>query len=153
VANDATKPTIHRHFGSKQGRFAAVLGDVYAGLRAYGQAVQTEGSPALEAMRDLIAATFDHHATHPDWLRLIADANLHRAKDGSGSATIVSGNSVVIEIMDDLLTRGVREGVFRAGSDALPVHMLIASFSFYRVSNRHTLIFKRDLAAPGEAAA
>ena len=43
--------------------------------------------------------------------------------------------------------RGEAEGVFRAGLEALDVHMLISSFCFYRVSNRYTVsrIFRTDL--------
>ena len=37
--------------------------------------------------------------------------------------------------------------MFRAGLEALDVHMLISSFCFYRVSNRYTVsrIFRTDL--------
>jgi len=39
------------------------------------------------------------------------------------------------------------EGVFRDGLNPLDVHLLITSFCFYRVSNRHTVgeIFQIDL--------
>jgi hypothetical protein len=58
-----------------------------------------------------------------------------------------------IDILEDLLTRGVREGVFRDGVDLLHLNLLIASFSFYRVSNRHRwrVIFGRDLSVSDDA--
>jgi hypothetical protein len=45
--------------------------------------------------------------------------------------------------------------VFRKGVDPIDLHLLISSFSFYRVSNRHTwgAIFGRDLQAPPHVAA
>ena len=42
---------------------------------------------------------------------------------------------------------GAEQGLFRTGLDPLDVHLLISSFCFYRVSNRHTFgeIFQIDL--------
>jgi AcrR family transcriptional regulator len=149
-----TKPMIYYHFGSKEGLFAAVLEEVYAGMREYEQSLQISGLSAVEAMRRLVEITFDYHAAHPDWVRLISVANIHGAHHITGSPTIASRNAAVVEIMEGLLRRGVEEGVFRDGIDPVHLHLLIASFCFYRVSNRHTwkIIFKRDLEAPGDVA-
>jgi AcrR family transcriptional regulator len=132
----STKPMIYYHFGSKEGLFAAVLEEVYAGMRQ-------------------IEVTFDYHADHPDWIRLISVANIHGAQHITGSATIASRNAAVVEILRKLLERGVREGVFRPGVDPVHLHMLIASFCFYRVSNRHTwrIIFQDNLDALDDVAA
>jgi len=149
-----TKPMIYYHFGNKEGLFAAVLEEVYAGMREIEQSVQIAGVPALEAMRQLVRVTFDYHAAHPDWIRLISVANIHDAQHIAGSPTIASKNSTVVAILGSLLIRGVEEGVFRSGVDPLHLHLLIASFCFYRVSNRHTwkVIFNRDLAEAEDAA-
>ena len=148
-----TKPMIYYHFGSKQGLFAAVLEDVYAGMRKIETELDLAGLSTPDAMRRLVQATFDYHAAHPDWVRLISVANIHDADHIAESATIASRNSGVLAVLLGLLARGAAEGVFRAGVDALHLHLLIASFCFYRVSNRHTwkVIFQRDLQAPGEA--
>jgi hypothetical protein len=68
--------------------------------------------------------------------------------------SIARRNAVVIAIVGDLLQRGEREGVFRADVDPIDLHLLISSFCFYRVSNRHTwgVIFGRDLQTPTHAA-
>ena len=148
-----TKPMIYYHFGSKELLFAAVLEDVYAGMREYEQSLEVAGTPAADAMRRLVEVTFDYHAAHPDWIRLISIANIHRAKHIDGSPTLASRNAAVLEIVQRLLLRGAAEGVFRDGVDPLHLHLLIASFCFYRVSNRHTwkIIFKRDLADAADA--
>jgi hypothetical protein len=56
-------------------------------------------------------------------------------------------NNTILDSLGEILRRGADEGVFRAGLDALDVHLLISSFCFYRVSNRHTFgeIFQIDL--------
>ena len=53
---------IYYHFGSKEGLFAAVLEEVYAGMRAFDESVDISGIPPVEAMRRLIQVTFDYHA-------------------------------------------------------------------------------------------
>ena len=149
-----TKPMIYYHFGSKEGLFAAVLEGVYAGMRAIEGSLHLDGLPPGEAMRHLIHVTFDYHAAHPDWIRLIQVANIHEAQHIRDSPTIASRNSAVLEILSALLDRGARDGVFRPAVDPLRLHLMIASMCFYRVSNRHTwrVIFGRDLDEPGDAA-
>ena len=149
-----TKPMLYYHFGSKKDLFAAVLEAVYTGMREIESAPGLENLPPAGAMRRLVEVTFDYHAEHPDWIRLIAVANIHDAEPILGSPTLARRNAAVVGILRDLLARGVRAGVFRAGVDPLHLHMLMASFSFYRVSNRHTwrVIFERDTGDPDDAA-
>ncbi len=148
-----TKPMVYYHFGSKEGLFAAVLEEVYAGMRRIEGGLQLAGLPPREAMRQLVHVTFDYHAQYPDWVRLIAVANIHEAQHIRDSPTVALRNSAVLDILHDLLARGAREGVFRAGVDPLRLHLMIASMCFYRVSNRHTwrVIFGRDLHAADDA--
>ncbi|MNU01236.1 HTH-type transcriptional repressor NicS [compost metagenome] len=60
-------------------------------------------------------------------------------------------NTTILDSLGVILRRGAEEGVFRSGLNALDVHLLISSFCFYRVSNRHTFgeLFQVDL--PNEA--
>ena len=144
-----TKPMVYYHFGSKEGLFAAVLEEVYAAMREIEAGLQLSGMPPAAGLRRLVEATFDYHAEHPDWVRLISIANIHDAEHIVGSVSVAARNTPVLAILDDLLARGRAAGVFRAEVDPLHLHLLMASTSFYRVSNRHTwsVIFGRDLAA------
>ncbi len=154
AAAASTKPMVYYHFGNKEGLFAAVLEEVYAGMRGYEAALALDRLAPVEAMRRLVEVTFDYHAAHPDWIRLISVANIHDAQHIKGSSTIASMNSAVLDILRTLLARGEAAGDFRPGVDALHLHLLFASMSFYRVSNRHTwkVIFQRDLSLPDDAA-
>ena len=149
-----TKPMIYYHFRSKEGLFAAVLEEVYAGMRSIERSLQLQDLPPAEAMRRLVQVTFDYHAAHPDWIRLIAVANIHGAQHIRDSPTIASQNSAIAAILQELLARGERDGVFRGGVDPLHLHLMVNSMCFYRVSNRHTwrVIFGRDLGLPDDAA-
>ena len=135
-----------RHVGHQQTRNRGTIGGSLAHMDP------TAEVPVREAMRHLIEVTFDYHAAHPEWVRLISVANIHDAQHIAASQTVASKNSAVLNILGGLLERGAAEGVFRGGLDPLHVHLLIASFCFYRMSNRHTwaVIFGRDLAAADE---
>jgi TetR/AcrR family transcriptional regulator len=58
----------------------------------------------------------------------------------------------LIERISVLLKRGVEQGVFRDGMDALNVYVSIAALGFFYLSNRWTLstVFRRDLFAKDE---
>ncbi|MEO3475843.1 TetR/AcrR family transcriptional regulator [Roseomonas sp. CAU 1739] len=145
-----TKRMIYYYFGGKEQLYAAVLERMYGGMRDAEAALNLNDLPPAEALRRLVETTFDHHAAHPEFVRLVSVENIHEAKIVASSPTIRARNAAVIGSLRDLLERGEREGAFRPGLDALDLHMLISSFCFHRVSNRHTLtaIFGRDLRAP-----
>jgi len=150
-----TKRMIYYYFGGKEQLFSAVLEEMYGGMRDAEQALRLEELPAMEALRRLVEVTFDHHAAHPEFVRLVSVENIQEGRHVAVSAAIRQRNAAVIGTIRALLQRGEREGAFRAGVDPLDLHMLISAFCFYRVSNRHTLsaIFGHDLQAAESAAA
>ena len=150
-----TKRMIYYYFGGKEGLYAAVLEEAYGGMRDAEGALRLDELPPADAMRRLVETTFNHHAAHPEFVRLVSGENIEEARAVSASATIKKRNAAVIGTVEALLRRGEAEGAFRAGVDPLDLHMLISAFCFYRVSNRHTLraIFGQDPTAPGRAEA
>ncbi|MBU8538386.1 TetR/AcrR family transcriptional regulator [Falsiroseomonas tokyonensis] len=134
-----TKRMIYYYFGGKQQLYAAVLERLYGGMRDAEAALELEALAPREALARLVGVTFDHHAAHPEFVRLVSVENIHGARIVETSATIRERNAAVIGMLEALLARGEREGAFRPGIDALDLHMLISAFCFYRVSNRHTL--------------
>src|SRR4051794_31208600 len=145
-----TKRMIYYYFGSKEGLYAAVLEEMYGGIRDAEQALDLESLDPVAAIRRLVETTFDYHAAHPEFVRMVAVENIHNARHLQHAPSVADRNDTVIRTLRALLDRGERAGVFRARVDAVDLHLLISSFCFYRVSNRHTLqvIFGRDLAAP-----
>ena len=109
-----TKPMLYYYFGNKENLFAAVLEDVYAGMREIENSLRVIDLPAVDAMRKVVEVTFDYHANHPEWVRLISIANIHYAKHIRASKTIASKNIPIVEIMRGLLRQGIQEKVFRS---------------------------------------
>jgi AcrR family transcriptional regulator len=142
-----TKRMIYYYFGGKEQLWIAVLERAYAGIRLAEQAIDVEHLDPLSAIRRLAELTFDHHDSHPDFIRLVSIENIHRAEHLARSPDFARLNSPVIELIGRILDRGRESGAFRRDVDPLDLHMLISSYCVFRVANRYTFraIFGRDL--------
>lgn len=145
-----SKRMIYYYFGSKEELYRAVLEKSYGEIRESEEELELTKLKPVEALRRLIETTFDFDENHPDFVRLVAMENLHRAQYLQGIAAIPGRNLVVVERLSDILARGRKEGVFRDDVDALDVHLLITAQCFFRVSNRHTfnVACQCDLSSP-----
>jgi AcrR family transcriptional regulator len=146
-----TKRMIYYYFGSKEQLWIAVLERAYGKIRAAEQTVDVDHLEPQAAIRRLAELTFDHHESHPDFIKLVSIENIHQAEHISKVASVASINTPAIELITRVLERGYRTGVFRRRVDPVDVHMLISAFCFFRVANRHTFgaLFGRDLVDPG----
>jgi AcrR family transcriptional regulator len=142
-----TKRMIYYYFGGKQQLYIAVLERAYAQLRDAEQTLDVEHLDPLAAIRELAELTFDHHERHPEFLRLVAIENIHRAEHIQRSSVLTSINTRAVDLLTRILQRGQKQGVVRRDVDPLDVHMLISAFCVFRVANKHTFnaIFGRDL--------
>jgi len=145
-----SKRMIYYYFGSKEGLYLAVLEKAYRKIRSLEADLELSGMAPEEALRTLIASTFDHDEANPDFVRLVSIENIHQAAHMKRSTEIRDLNISIIETLANILKRGSSEGLFREDVDPIDVHMMISAFCFFRVSNRYTFgtIFRRDLSAP-----
>ena len=146
-----TKRMIYYYFGGKEQLFVAVLERAYAEIRRAEQAVDVDQLDPLAALRRIAELTFDHHESHPDFIRLVSIENIHRARHMAKSAAIANLGTPAIDVLARILERGRGEGVIRREIDAVDLHMMISAFCVFRVANRHTFgtLFERDLVEPG----
>lgn len=146
-----TKRMLYYYFGSKQGLYLAVLERAYIGIRALEQNLEVAELNPARAVRAVAELTFDHHETHPEFIRLVAIENIHHAEHLRSSPELSGLSGTAVDVLDGILRRGRDAGLFRADVDALDVHMLISAFCVFRLSNRHTFaaLFERDLLDPG----
>jgi AcrR family transcriptional regulator len=153
AATHTSKRMIYYYFGSKEGLYLAVLEQAYARMRNIESALNLEDLAPEDALRRLVEFTFDHHASHEDYIRLVVSENMNRGQFLAQSKTIQQLNVPAISSIEKLYARGVASGVFRPGLDPIDIHASISALTFFNVSNRHTfgLIFKRDFTAPAQA--
>ena len=144
-----TKRMLYYYFESKEGLYAEVLKTAYAEIRGKEQAIDVEHLDPVAAIRRVAELTFDHHEAHPDFIRLVAIENIHRAEHLAELPDLAELGSPALDVIDAILTRGREAGIFTRDVDALDVHMIISSFCVFRIANRHTFgtLFGRDLVA------
>jgi hypothetical protein len=132
----------------------AVLERAYAGIRAAEQTIEVDHLDPVAAIRRLAELTFDHHESHPDFIRLVSIENIHRAEHIARSTVLGGLANPALDVLTRILTRGSEEGLFREDVDPLDIHMVISSFCVFRIANRHTFqaIFKRDMLDPARRA-
>lgn len=147
---NANKRMIYHYFGSKEDLFKKVLEDAYQDIRAAEARLDLAGLPAEEALEKLVRFTWKYYLDHPEFLTLVNSENLHKARHLKASQNIEAINRPLHGMVQDILDRGVREGVFRAGMDEMQLNVTIAAVSYYYFTNRFTgaVVYKRDFMTP-----
>jgi AcrR family transcriptional regulator len=145
-----TKRMIYYYFGNKERLYVEVLEHAYTGIRAIEQQLDVEHLDPAEAMRQLAALTFDHHESHPNFIRLVSIENIHRAGHIARSTVLSGLANPALDVLARILDRGHAAGAFRGDVDPLDIHMVISAFCVFRIANQHTFnaIFKRDMLDP-----
>ena len=149
-ATRASKRMIYYYFGSKEGLYLAVLEESYRRVRDVESELNLQDLDPEDALRRLVAFTFDHHLHHENYIRLVMSENINRGQYMAQSRHIQELNVPAIAAIRNLYERGVRSGAFRKGLDPVDIHASISALSFFNVSNRHTFgtIFKLDMLSP-----
>ena len=144
------KRLIYYYFGSKDDLFLAVLEGTYADIRQAEQRLHLDEVEPVEAIRRLISFTWHYYLEHPEFITLLNSENLHRAAHLKRSERIQEMNSPLVQLLDDVLERGKRDNLFRAGVDPVQLYISIASLCYFYLSNNDTLsaVFGRNLRAP-----
>jgi AcrR family transcriptional regulator len=150
-----SKRMIYYYFGGKEGLYIAVLENAYGRIRTIEGSLDLEHQAPDEALRRLVAFTFDYQNAHPEFVRLVMNENIMNGVYVGRSKAIRRLNNAVIDGLRELQARGEKAGVFRRGVDPVSLHMSISALCIFNIANRATFsaIFKRDMASPRALAA
>jgi AcrR family transcriptional regulator len=143
----SNKRMIYYYFGNKEALFLAALESAYAHIRKAEQSLKLTDLAPAQGTRRLVRFTWEYYLAHPEFITLLNSENLHRARLLKKSKEIRALHSPLVAMLEDLLTRGQRAGVFRRGVDPVQLYISIAGLGYFYLSNNHTLstIFGRDL--------
>lgn len=138
---------IYHYFGNKEGVYLAVLESVYGDIRKGEQQLDLANADPIEGMSRLILFTFDFFASRNDFVALISTENILKAKYLKRLPSVQAMMVPLTEAIHDLLVRGQRQGVFRAGIDPVQFYVSIVAQSQLHILSRHTLsvLFNQDL--------
>lgn len=144
------KRMLYYYFGQKEGLFLAVLEGAYERIRGEERTLDLARVEPAEAIRRLIAFTWDYYLAHPEFLALLDTENLCLARHLRKSARVRSLHSPLVATIAEVLEGGHRAGVFRAGVDPVQLYISIAGLSYFYLGNNWTLstVFDRDLMSP-----
>ena len=140
-----TKRMIYYYFGGKEQLYIAALEQAYSTARDAERQLDVEHLDPVAAIRRLAELTFDHHESHPDFISLVAIENIHRGEFISRLDSLRTLGQPATSLLDQILTQGREQGVFRDDVDALDVHILISSYCVFQVANRYTFGYLFDI--------
>ncbi|MEO6743560.1 MAG: TetR/AcrR family transcriptional regulator [Caldimonas sp.] len=130
---------IYYYFGSKEALYIEVLEGVYTELGAAESRLVLDESRPVEALRTLIAFTWDYYLAHPEFVALLSNENLQRGRHITKSLTVKQLSRPVLDILGKILDEGARQGLFRTDLDVRRVYLTLAALGYFYLSNRYTL--------------
>ena len=142
----ANKRMIYHYFGSKEELFRVVLEEAYLDIRNAEQELALSHLSPREALITLVRFTWNYYLENPEFITLVNSENLHRARHLKESERLRVASRRFVDMMRDILDRGVAEGVFRPGIDPVQLNITIAAIGYYYLTNRFTgsILFERD---------
>jgi len=146
-----TKRMVVYHYKTKETLYLQVLEYVYTQIRASETRLNLTHLPPVEAMVELVESTFDYHAAHPDFIRIICMENMQRGRYMQQSEYLRKVNRSALVLLEDILQRGQQKQLFSRSVNARDVHRLMSSFSFHYVANSYTFTLLFEEGADSQA--
>jgi len=149
-----TRALINYYFGGKEAIYLAVLEHVYSEIRKAEDALDLDHLSPEDAIRRIVAFTFDYYLEHEGFVRLVVAENQARGRHLRKSRLMRSLNRSIIETLRRVLDRGQRARIFRRDVDALEIHKAIAALGMFNMTNQYTFasIFRCAMGAKGDVA-
>lgn len=130
---------IYYYFGSKEKLFIAVLEDLYRRFNEAESSLRLDENKPEESLIAVVNFMWSYYQSHPEFITLLNDENLHRGKHISKSLRAKDYSSPAINILSSILAKGVAKKVFRGDLNARDLYLAIASMNYFYLSNKHTL--------------
>lgn len=143
----ANKRMIYHYFDSKESLFQRVLEDAYVDIRTAEQKLELDHLDPKDGLERLVRFTWKYYLDNPEFLTLVNSENLHKARHLKKSKVVQDISRRLVAMVDTLLERGVKQGLFRDGIDPVQLNITIAAIGYYYFTNRFTgtIIYERDL--------
>ena len=143
----ANKRMIYNYFDSKENLFRKVVEAAYVDIRTAEQELDLEHLPPDEALESLVRFTWQYYLDNPEFLSLVNNENLHKARHLENSELIHNVSRRFVDMVGQITARGEKAGIFRTGIDPVQLNITIAAIGYYYLTNRYTgsILFERNL--------
>ncbi len=147
---NANKRMLYHYFGSKDDLFQTVVEQAYLDIRSAEQKLQLDDLEPRKALETLVRFTWNYYLKNPEFITLVNSENLHRAEHLKKSEAVKVVSRRFVSMVNGILERGVKTGVFRKGVDPVQLNITIAAIGYYYITNRFTgsIVFERDFMDP-----
>src|SRR5262245_8667923 len=154
-AAGANKRMLYYHVGNKEKLYLEVLEAAYERIRAAERELRLEKLAPIDALVRLMEFTWHYYLQHPEFMALLNNENLHRARYIKRSRKVKQLHSPFVAMIAEILRRGEADGTIRHGIDPVQLYISMAALSYFYISNSYTLgtIFRSDLLSGAAKAA
>jgi len=144
------KQLVYHYFGSKEALYLHVLETTYEAMIEAKSSLDLDRLAPPAAVERLVGFTFDYMAAHPEFVALLNDENVHKARHLRQSEKVPPLHKGLIAGIDRVLRRGAADGSLRPGIDTAQFYITLSGMCYFTFTNMHTLsvVFDRDLAQP-----
>jgi AcrR family transcriptional regulator len=130
---------LYYHFESKDALFQAALEKVHGDMILEESKIELSQVDPREAMKRLIAFLWRYFQENPQFISMINIENMHAARHAKGSQLMKSYARPALELVKDVLERGVAARHFRRDVTVFELHVTIVSLCYYYLSNAATM--------------
>ena len=130
---------IYYYFGNKESLFVAALEEIYRRFNVAEAALKLDLDQPKLALEQVVRFVLHYYKKHPEFVTLLNSENLHRGKHIARSSKAQTFSSPAISVVDDVLRRGISQGIFRSTIASRDLYMMIVALGYFYQSNRFTL--------------
>src|SRR5947208_11463237 len=130
----ANKRMLYYHVGKKDDLYLEVLEAAYEKIRAEERGLDLEHLDPPAAIERLIDFTWNYFLRNPEFLALLNNENMEKARHLKRSAKVKSMHSPFVEMIRTVVTRGVKSGDFCVVVDPVQLYISIAALCFFYLS-------------------
>jgi TetR/AcrR family transcriptional regulator len=148
------KQLVYHYFGNKEALYLHILEATYEAMIEAKSSLDLGALAPPAAIERLVGFTFDYMAGHPEFVALLNDENVHKARHLRQSG-VPPRHQRLIAMIDAVLRRGESDGSLRQGIDTVQFYITLSGMCYFTFTNMHTLsvVFGRDLSTPAALAA